>query len=126
MRHGMAMARSADPMSYASVVTFVYFPGIAIGVVRPDDRAVREDPSLFGFCVPDYSTTTCQRQPRLHGMRVERPWCVLCRPREFGKRAVGGEAADRVNDRCTRGVAAPLEIIKGGAQFEQSRALAAG
>jgi class 3 adenylate cyclase len=40
--HGLAMASSADPMSYASVVAFTYFPGIATGVVRPDDRAVRE------------------------------------------------------------------------------------
>ena len=36
------MARSADPMSYAAVVTCVYFPGIPIGVLRPDDSAVRE------------------------------------------------------------------------------------
>ena len=42
LQHGLAMARSADPMSYATIVTFVYFPGIATGVVRPDDRAVRE------------------------------------------------------------------------------------
>ena len=42
LRHGLAMARSADPMSYATVVTCVYFPGIPNGVLRPDDRAVRE------------------------------------------------------------------------------------
>ena len=42
LRHGLAMARSADPMSYAAVVAYVYFPGIPIGVLRPDDRAVRE------------------------------------------------------------------------------------
>jgi hypothetical protein len=36
------MARSADPMSYATVVTYVYFPGIPNGVLRPDDRAMRE------------------------------------------------------------------------------------
>jgi hypothetical protein len=42
MRHGLAMARSADPRSYATVVTWIYFPGIPIGVLRPDDRAVRE------------------------------------------------------------------------------------
>ena len=41
-RHGLAMARSADPVSYAMVVTYVYFVGIPYGVVRPDDRAVRE------------------------------------------------------------------------------------
>ena len=31
------MARGADPMSYATVVSYVYFPGIPVGVVRPDD-----------------------------------------------------------------------------------------
>jgi hypothetical protein len=36
------MARSADPMSYASVVTYVYYPAIPNGVLRPDDSAVRE------------------------------------------------------------------------------------
>ena len=39
LRNGLAMARSADPMSYASVVTYVYFAGIPHGVLRPDDRA---------------------------------------------------------------------------------------
>jgi class 3 adenylate cyclase len=42
LRHGVAMARSADPMSYATVVGYVYFAGIAFGVLRPDDSAVRE------------------------------------------------------------------------------------
>ncbi len=42
LRHGLAMARSADPLSYARVVTYVYFPGISFGVLRPDDSAVRE------------------------------------------------------------------------------------
>jgi hypothetical protein len=42
LRHGLAMARSADPMSYATVVTYVYLPGILNGVLRPDDSAVRE------------------------------------------------------------------------------------
>ena len=42
LRHGLAMARSADPLSYATVVAYVYFPGIPHGVLRPDDRAVRE------------------------------------------------------------------------------------
>jgi class 3 adenylate cyclase len=41
-RHGLAMARSADPMSYATVVTFVYLGGIVFGVLRPDDSAIRE------------------------------------------------------------------------------------
>jgi hypothetical protein len=41
-RHGLAMARSADPLSYARVVTYVYSVGIPYGVLRPDDSAVRE------------------------------------------------------------------------------------
>ena len=41
-RHGLAMARSADPLSYATVVGYVYLPGILKGALRPDDRAVRE------------------------------------------------------------------------------------
>jgi class 3 adenylate cyclase len=41
-RHGLAMARSADPMSYALVVTYVYILGIPGGVLRPDDSVVRE------------------------------------------------------------------------------------
>ena len=42
LRHGLAMARSADPLSYATVVTYVYVTGIPCGVLRPDDRAMRE------------------------------------------------------------------------------------
>jgi hypothetical protein len=42
LRHGLAMTRSADPMSYAMVVGFVYFSGIPLGVLAADDRAVRE------------------------------------------------------------------------------------
>jgi hypothetical protein len=38
----LAMARSADPMSYATVVTFAYSVKIPNGVLRPDDSAVRE------------------------------------------------------------------------------------
>jgi class 3 adenylate cyclase len=41
LREGLAMARGADPMSYATVVGFVYFAGIAFGVLRPDDSALR-------------------------------------------------------------------------------------
>jgi hypothetical protein len=41
-RRGLAMARSADPLSYATAVTWVYFVGIPYGVLRPDDSAVRE------------------------------------------------------------------------------------
>jgi class 3 adenylate cyclase len=42
LQHGLAMARNADPMSYAAVVGYVYNPGITLSVLRPDDRAVRE------------------------------------------------------------------------------------
>jgi class 3 adenylate cyclase len=42
LRHGLLMGRSADPLSYARVVTYGYFVGILYGVSRPDDRAVRE------------------------------------------------------------------------------------
>jgi len=42
LRHGLAMARSADPMSYATAVTWVHNPGIALGALRPDDRAMGE------------------------------------------------------------------------------------
>jgi hypothetical protein len=36
------MARSADPLSYAMVVAYVYFPGIPLGALAADDPAVRE------------------------------------------------------------------------------------
>ncbi|HWR47329.1 MAG TPA: AAA family ATPase, partial [Pseudonocardiaceae bacterium] len=42
LRHGLVMARSADPMSYATAVTWVHNPGIALGALRPDDRAMGE------------------------------------------------------------------------------------
>jgi class 3 adenylate cyclase len=42
LRHGLAMARSADPMSYTTVVTYVYLTAIPFGALRPDDRAMRE------------------------------------------------------------------------------------
>jgi class 3 adenylate cyclase len=42
LRHGLAMARRADPLSYALCVTYLYSPGIPFGVLRPDDRAMRE------------------------------------------------------------------------------------
>ena len=42
LRHGLAMARSADPVAYAHVVAWVYLGGIPYGVLRPDDPAVRE------------------------------------------------------------------------------------
>jgi class 3 adenylate cyclase len=42
LRHGLAMARSADPLSYATVIAWNYFPGIPFGVLAADDSAVRE------------------------------------------------------------------------------------
>jgi hypothetical protein len=42
LHHGVAMARSADPLSHAMVVAYVYFPGIPFGVLAAHDRAVRE------------------------------------------------------------------------------------
>src|ERR1700742_2722802 len=41
-RHALAMARTADPMSYALVVTYAYILGIPGGVLRPDDSVGRE------------------------------------------------------------------------------------
>jgi class 3 adenylate cyclase len=42
LQHGLAMARSADPLSYATVVAWVYNGVILYGVLRPDDAAVDE------------------------------------------------------------------------------------
>jgi class 3 adenylate cyclase len=42
LRHGLDLARSINPLSYASVVTYVYYGGITTGVVKPDDSAMRE------------------------------------------------------------------------------------
>jgi len=41
-RQGLAMARSADPLSYARGVTYVYAGAIPLGVLAADDQAVRE------------------------------------------------------------------------------------
>jgi class 3 adenylate cyclase len=41
-QRGLAMARRADPMSYATVVCYVYMSAIPYGVLGPDDSAVRE------------------------------------------------------------------------------------
>lgn len=41
-RHGMAMARSAEPVAYVTVVTYVYPAGIPNGALRPDDSAMDE------------------------------------------------------------------------------------
>lgn len=42
LRHGLAMARRADPASYAGVVGYIYLLGIPFGVLRPDDGALHE------------------------------------------------------------------------------------
>ena len=42
LRHGIAMARSADPLTYAVVVGYVYLVAVPVGALRPDDRAMRE------------------------------------------------------------------------------------
>ena len=49
LRQGLAMARSADPMSYAMLVAWTYFPGISFGVLAADDRAVREIEDALGI-----------------------------------------------------------------------------
>jgi class 3 adenylate cyclase/tetratricopeptide (TPR) repeat protein len=41
-RHGLAMARRADPFSQVGVTAYVYFPGILNGVLKLDDSAMRE------------------------------------------------------------------------------------
>jgi class 3 adenylate cyclase len=41
-RHALAIARTADPMSYALVVTYAYILGIPGGALTPDDSVVRE------------------------------------------------------------------------------------
>jgi class 3 adenylate cyclase len=41
-RHGLAMARSADPMSHAGAITYVYSGAIPGGALRPDDSAMRD------------------------------------------------------------------------------------
>jgi class 3 adenylate cyclase len=42
LRHSLDMARNADPLSYATVVTYAYLPAIALGVLAVDDPALRE------------------------------------------------------------------------------------
>ncbi|HXO81562.1 MAG TPA: adenylate/guanylate cyclase domain-containing protein [Mycobacterium sp.] len=41
-RRGVAIARSADPMSYATVFGWVYNAGISVGALKSDDRAIGE------------------------------------------------------------------------------------
>ena len=41
-RHGLAMARRADPISHTGTTAYVYFPAFLNGVLRPDDAALRD------------------------------------------------------------------------------------
>ena len=49
LRHGLDMARSADPLTYAGVADLGYFPGISNGALAADDRAVREIEDALGI-----------------------------------------------------------------------------
>lgn len=42
LQHALSMARRADHMSYATVVSYVYFMGIPAGALKADDDALRE------------------------------------------------------------------------------------
>jgi class 3 adenylate cyclase len=42
LEQGLAMARSADPYSYATVVAYAYLDGMSFGVLRADDSRVGE------------------------------------------------------------------------------------
>lgn len=42
LNRSLNMARSADPVSFATVVNYVYLPAIPLGVRRADDRAVAD------------------------------------------------------------------------------------
>jgi class 3 adenylate cyclase len=42
LRHGMAMARSTDHVTYAVVVGYVYCAAVPMGALNPDDSAMRE------------------------------------------------------------------------------------
>ena len=49
LHDAVAMARSADAMSYAGVVAYSYLPGIPFGVRSTDDRAEREIEDALGI-----------------------------------------------------------------------------
>jgi class 3 adenylate cyclase len=49
LRQGVAMARSADPLTYAAVVAWGYFPGVSNGALAADDRAVRDIEGALGI-----------------------------------------------------------------------------
>jgi hypothetical protein len=49
LRHGLDMARTADPLTYSGVAALGYFPGISSGALAADDRAVREIEDALGI-----------------------------------------------------------------------------
>jgi class 3 adenylate cyclase len=49
LRHGLDMARGADPLTYAGVAALGYFPGIPNGALAADDRAVRDIEDALGI-----------------------------------------------------------------------------
>jgi class 3 adenylate cyclase len=49
LRHGLDMARSADPLTFAAVVALSYCSAIPNGAVVPDDRVVREIEDALGI-----------------------------------------------------------------------------
>jgi class 3 adenylate cyclase len=74
LRHALAMARSADPLSYATAVAWIYLGGIPYGVLRPDDRAVRESEAALQDaerCGDDFAVT--QARGALGMALVHRP-----------------------------------------------------
>ncbi len=76
LRHGLAMARGADPMSYANAVAWVYLVGIPFGVVAADDRAVRG--ARLPYRMPNDAVMTT-RWPK-PGQRWAWRWCTATRP----------------------------------------------
>jgi class 3 adenylate cyclase len=92
-RHALAMARGADPMSYANVVAFVYM-GIPFGVLRPDDSALRESEDALQIverCGDDFALAQARgalgvalvhRHPaaeRGRGHKLLAEGCEMCR-----------------------------------------------
>jgi hypothetical protein len=94
--HGLAMARSADPMSYATVISWIYGPGIPFGVVGPDDSAMREiaDALRIAERSSDDLALTLTR------MTLGR--ALLHRP-DAAERDRGQQFLSQVSDACARG-----------------------
>ena len=65
LRQGLAMARSADPLAFARAVIYAYGFGIPMGVLRPDDHAMREieDALQIGERSSDNTALTYARIP---------------------------------------------------------------